>query len=281
MQSRGSRLSRPSSAPHTPPPGPPHTRQPLGSSQGHLPQAYPCRRGPSGPHEHLPRSQGSLREHLLAPFGSSLERLGLPFHNFTSNYIRTRKYTVRNGAGPTPFLEQGGAQGPFLYLLGTLRLALTIERDYPAYAPYPLLSPLVGFADDTNITVAHTPHEPHRPDNGPTVTQHANDLLSVTISYLSHNNLIVYPTTSVAMMKVSATTPTLGPQGPPMNVVEATKHLEVMQTTKCNNTTVPSKLQSHLVHLPGYASPGTKALSLFLQSLLYSFTGVLNASMGF
>ena len=111
------------------------------------------------------------------------KRLGLPFYNVASGYIRTRKYTVRTGAGLTPFLEpgsgvpQGGAEGPFLYLLVTLPLALAIEQDYPAYAPYPLLSPLVGFADDTNLTVAHTPHEPHAPDPGPTVTQQANDLL--------------------------------------------------------------------------------------------------------
>ena len=104
------------------------------------------------------------------------KRLGLPFYNFTSGYIRTRKYTVRTGAGLTLFLEpgsgvpQGGAEGPFLYLLVTLPLALTIEQDYPAYAPYPLLSPLVGFADDTNLTVAHTPHEPHTPEPGRAVT---------------------------------------------------------------------------------------------------------------
>ena len=46
------------------------------------------------------------------------KRLGLPFYNFTSGYIRTRKYTVRTGAGLTPFLEpgsgvpQGGSRGP-------------------------------------------------------------------------------------------------------------------------------------------------------------------------
>ena len=141
------------------------------------------------------------------------KRLGLPFYNFASGYIRTRKYTVRTGAGLTPFLEpgsgvpQGGAEGLFLYLLVTIPLALAIEQDYPAYTPYPLLSPLVGFADDTNLTVAHTPHEPHAPDPGPTVTQQANDLLDVTVSYLSHNSLIVQPTESVAMIKGSATPP--------------------------------------------------------------------------
>ena len=212
------------------------------------------------------------------------KRLGLPFYNFTSDYIRTRKYTVRTGAGLTPFLEpgsgvpQGGAESPFLYLLVTLPLALAIEQDYPAYAPYPLLSPLVGFADDTNLTVAHTPHDPHAPDPGPTVTQQANDLLDVTVSYLSHNNLIVHPTKSVAMIKGSATPPTLGPQGPPMQVVTTTTHLGVVQAANPEDATLPPKLQSHLAHLPRYASPTTKALSLSHQSLAYYLTGVLNAS---
>ena len=126
-----------------------------------------------------------------------------------------------------------------------LPLALAMEQDYPAYAPYPLLSPLVGFTDDTNLTVAHTPHEPHAPDPGPTVSQQANNLLDVTVSYLSHNNLIVQPTKSVAMIKGSATPPTLGPQGPPMQVVTTTTHLGVIQAAtlrtppslpSCNHT---------------------------------------------
>ena len=46
------------------------------------------------------------------------KRMGLPFYNFASGYIRTHRYTVRTGAGLTPFLEpgtgvpQGGAEGP-------------------------------------------------------------------------------------------------------------------------------------------------------------------------
>ena len=57
----------------------------------------------------------------------------------------------------------------------------------------------MGFADDINLTVAHTPQEPHTPDDGQTVTQQANDLLDVTIFYLTRNNLIVHHTKSVAM----------------------------------------------------------------------------------
>ena len=215
------------------------------------------------------------------------KRLGLPFYNFASGYIRTRKYTVRTGAGLTPFLEpgsgvpQGGAEGPFLYLLVTLLLALAIKHNYPAYAPYPLLSPLVGFADDTNLTVANTPHEPHALDPGPAVTQQANDLLDVTISYLSRNNLIIHPTKSVAMIKGSATPPTLGPQGPAIQVVTTTTHLGVIQAANPEDATLPPKLQSHLAHLPRYVFPTTKALSLSHQSLVYYLTGVLDASIGF
>ena len=52
--------------------------------------------------------------------------------------------------------------------------------------------------------------------------------MEVTISYLYRNNLIVHPTKSVAMIKGSAKPPTLGPQGPPWQVAEATTHLGVI-----------------------------------------------------
>ena len=175
----------------------------------------------------------------------------------------------------------GGAEGPFLYLLVTLPLALTIEQEEPAYTLYPLLSALLGFADDTNLTVAYSPRQPQTPGDGPTVTKQANDLLDVTISYICHNNLIVHPTKLVAMNKGSATASTLGPRGPPMHVVEATTHLGVIQTTNSGDTNLPPKLQQHLAHLLRYASAATKALSLFDQSLAHYLVGVLNAPIGF
>ena len=215
------------------------------------------------------------------------KRLGLPFHNFASGYIRTRKYMVRTGAGLIQFLEpgsgvqQGGAECPFLYLLVTLPSAPTNEQEYPTYATYPLLSPLVGFTDDTNLTVAHTPHEPHTPEPGPTVTQQANDLLHMTISHPPCNNLIVHPTRSVAMIKGSATPFTLGPQGPPMQVMTTPPPQGVIQAANREDATLPPKLQSHLAHLRRYVSLTTKALSPSHQSLVYYLTGVLNASIAF
>ena len=103
----------------------------------------------------------------------------------------------------------------------------------------------------------------------------------MTVSYLPHNNLIVHPTKSVAMIKGSATTPTLGPKGPPMQVVTTTTHLGVIQAAYPEDATLPPKVQSHLAHPPRYASPTTKALSLSHQSLAYYLGGVLNASIGF
>ena len=138
----------------------------------------------------------------------------------------------------------------------------------------------MGFAGNTNLRVAHTPQEPHTLDPGPTVTQQANNVLDLTISYLSRNDPIAPPTTLVAMIKGSATAPTLGPQGPPMQVVGATPYLGVIQPANAEDTAPPPKLQSHLAHLPRYVSPATKALSLPHQSLAYYLTGVLKASIG-
>ena len=66
------RLHHPS-APHLPPPGPPHTRQPRGGHPGPVPTRGPLPPGqhrrhvPGRPHHCLPWRQGSLPEHPLAP----------------------------------------------------------------------------------------------------------------------------------------------------------------------------------------------------------------------
>ena len=66
-----------------------------------------------------------------------------------------------------------------------------------------------------------------------------------------------------------------------MQVVTTTNHLGVIQAANPEDATLPPKLQSHLAHLPRYASPTNKAPSLSHQSLAYYLTRVLNASVGF
>ena len=65
-----------------------------------------------------------------------------------------------------------------------------------------------------------------------------------------------------------------------MQVVTTTDDLGVIQASDPEDATLPPKLQSHLAHLPTYASPTTKALSPSHQSLAYYLTSVLNASIG-
>ena len=62
------------------------------------------------------------------------DAVGLPFLFFMTGYIQTRLYAVLTAAGLTPWnaiysgVAQGGAEGPFLYLLVTLPLAFELAR---------------------------------------------------------------------------------------------------------------------------------------------------------
>ena len=81
------------------------------------------------------------------------DAMHLPFLPFMAGYIQSRLYAVITATGPTHLtrtdsgVPQGGAEGPFLYLLVTLPLAFQLARECPEYAPYPLRSPLTNLAD--------------------------------------------------------------------------------------------------------------------------------------
>ena len=88
------------------------------------------------------------------------EHMGLPFQGFLQAYLATCMYAVKTDAGTTPWIHpasgvpQGGAEGPFLFLLVTLPLAFYIRRTYPDLAPNPLRTTLLAFADDMAVVTA-------------------------------------------------------------------------------------------------------------------------------
>ena len=99
----------------------------------------------------------------------------------------------------------------------------------------------------------------------------------MTIPYLSQNSLIVHPTKPVTMIKGSPTAPTLGPQGPPMNVVKPPPTWESSGTLTLMIPPPPPQIAVTPDPSPTICVPGHQSLSLSHQSLAYYLTGVLNA----
>ena len=84
----------------------------------------------------------------------------LPFQGFLQAYPATRMYAIKTDLGTTPWVNpasgvpQGGAEGPFLFLLVTLALVFYIGHTYLDVAPYPLRTTLLPFADDMAVVTA-------------------------------------------------------------------------------------------------------------------------------
>ena len=138
--------------------------------------------------------------------------MSLPFLSCMTGYIQTQLYAVITAAGLTSWtgtdsgVPQGGAEGPFLYLLVTLPLAVKLARVYPGYAPYPLRSPLINFADDNLLTTA-TRHRDPENAGLPTTTEQVSAILQLTTTYLDAHQLLVSPANQSG-------SPTPGPPSP-------------------------------------------------------------------
>ena len=99
--------------------------------------------------------------------------------------------------GPAPTgVPQGGAEGPFLFLLVTLLLAFYIRRTYPDVVLYPLRTTLLVFADDMAVVTA-TARQPLPTGSDPT---RATKVLHVVTTYLEGNQLLVHNIKSVTMV---------------------------------------------------------------------------------
>ena len=209
------------------------------------------------------------------------DAMGLPFLSFMTGYIQTRLYAVITAAGLTPWtgtdrgVPQGGAEGPFLYLLVTLRLAFELARVYPGYAPYPLRSPLINFADDNLLTTA-TRHRDPENAGLPTTTDQASAILQLITTYLDAHQLLVHRRKSVGLADARTPTPHIR-KGEPLHLEDTTVLLGVKQATRHHNITLPSKLEERLARLPQIARGdllSTQGLACFMEA-------VFNAAIGY
>ena len=164
---------------------------------------------------------------------------------------------------------------PFPYLLVTLPLAFELARVYPGYAPYPLRSPLINFADDNLLTTA-TRHRDPENAGLPTTTEQASAILQLTTTYLDAHKLLVHPRKSVGLADAKTPTPHIR-KGEPLHLEDTTVHLGVTQATRHHRITLPSKLEERLARLPQIA----RGDLLSTQGLAYFMEAVLNAGIGY
>ena len=141
------------------------------------------------------------------------DAMGLPLVDLMTGYIHTLLYAVITAAGLFPWtgtdsgLPQGGAEGPFLYLLVTLPLAFELARVYLGYTPYQLRSPLINFADN-NLLITASRHRNPANAGLPTTTDQASAILQLTTTYLDAKQLLVQP------RKIGWASRLLGPRPP-------------------------------------------------------------------
>ena len=142
-------------------------------------------------------------------------------------------YAVKTDLGTTPWVHpasgvpQGGAEGPFPFVLVTLPLAFFIRRTYPDVAPYPLRTTLLAFAGDMAVVTA-TARQPL-----PTTLDitRATKVLHDVTNFLEGNQLLVHNVKSTTLVH-NAPPPPLRPGDPPMNPVSMAIYLGVQQASR-------------------------------------------------
>ena len=173
------------------------------------------------------------------------DTMSLRFLSFMTGYIQTRLYAVITAAGLTPWtgtdsgVPQGGAWGPFLYLLVTLPLAFELARVYQGDAPYPL-----RFEENKLLTTA-TRHRDPAKAGLPTTSEQASAILQLATTYLDAHQLLVHHRKSVGLSDVRTPTPHIL-KGEPLHLEDTTIHLGVTQATRHHQIAHPNKLEGRL-----------------------------------
>ena len=173
---------------------------------------------------------------------------------------------------PTSGVPQGGAEGPFLFLLIILPLAFYVRRTYLNVAPYPLQTTVLVFADDMAVVTA-TARQP-LPD-APNDTR-ADQVLHDVTSYLGNNRLLVDNVKSATMVHKAPSLP-LRPGDPPMTLMGTAIYLGIQQAASSEEVTLPPNLKRQLTRT--FVIARTAALSN--QVLAYFLYAMLNAAIVF
>ena len=206
--------------------------------------------------------------------------MGLPFLPFMTAYVTTGLYAAITATVLTPWASthsgvlQGGAEGPFVHLLVTLPLAFELAREYPAYTPYPLRSPLLYFADNNLLTMATCHRDPA--DKGlPTTIAQATAIFQLRTPYLHAQQILLHPRKSIGLADTGTPAPHVR-EGKPLRLESTIVHLGVTQATRHHEVTLRNKLEGRLAHLPHLSRWGL----LSTQGLAYFMEAVLNAAVG-
>ena len=222
--------------------------------------------------------QGAFSNPLHRLLRAVWKRMGLLFQGFLHAYLANRMYAVKKDVGTTPWVHptsgvpQGGAEGPFLFLLITLPLAFYIQRTYPDVARYPLRNTPLAFGDDMAVVTATARQPlPTTPD-----TARSTKVLHDVTNYLEGHQLLVRNLKSATMVH-NALPPPLRPGHAPMNPVSTATYLGLQQAATTSEVILPPNLIRQLTQTLVIA----RIVALSPQALAYFLQAVLNAAIGF
>ena len=186
-------------------------------------------------------------------------------------------YAVKTDVGiiprfhPASGVPQGGAEGPFLFLLVILSLAIYIRRTYPDVSPYPLRTTLLAFADDMAVVTA-TASQPLSPSPG----HRQGHQRTPRCHQLPGGQPATGAQRQIRHHGTQRTIPATPPRRPAHEPSTAT-YMRVQQASDASGVTLPPNLIRQLTRTLVTA----RIVATSTQALAYFLPAVLNAAIGF